>query len=82
MKKFSEWIGDKVENVNEGKMPQGPFGITKERAEEIRRLGTKYKNWSEVCTPEEEEEITRIYNQMSDDHAWIDALNLIRGRKM
>ena len=57
--------------------------MTKERAEEINRLGSQWSNYSKFCTPEEDKEIRDLWLTMPGDSCWHDALlRIARGEEV
>ncbi|KKL28668.1 hypothetical protein LCGC14_2372830 [marine sediment metagenome] len=44
------------------------------KAKEIMRLGSQYCNWSSLCTPEEIEEVNKVYFKMPGYASWYYAL--------
>lgn len=45
-----------------------------ERALEIFRLGSRWCNWSDFCTPEEDKEVMEKWRTMPGNTCWYDAL--------
>lgn len=48
--------------------------MTKERAQEILKLGSRWHNWSKHCTPAEDEEIRALWRTLPGYTCWYDAL--------
>lgn len=57
--------------------------MTPGRAEKIIRQGSQYANYRKYCTPEENQEITELWNTMDGNACWYDALvRIAKGKPM
>jgi hypothetical protein len=48
--------------------------MTKERALEILKKGSRWSNWSKFCTPDEDMEVMQKWRTMPNYTSWYDAL--------
>lgn len=48
--------------------------MTPERANEIRRLGSRWSNYSSHCTAEEDAYVRLVWSAMPGSTCWFDAL--------
>ena len=56
--------------------------MNSERAIEILIAGSRYCNWHQICTKEENEEIKAIWRTMPGHTCWYDALcRIAQGQK-